>query len=64
MNITLSNGKVIPIEMHKVKIVQQTSLPTASQRIEAIKTAGYNTFLLRTRDIFLDMLTEIGRAHV
>jgi tryptophanase len=60
MNITLSNGKVIPIEMHKVKIVQQTSLPTASQRIEAIKTAGYNTFLLRTRDIFLDMLTDSG----
>jgi tryptophanase len=60
MNITLSNGKVIPIEMHKVKIVQQTSLLTASQRIEAIKIAGYNTFLLRTRDIFLDMLTDSG----
>jgi len=27
MKITLSNGKVLPIEMHKVKIEQKTSLP-------------------------------------
>jgi tryptophanase len=46
--------------MHKIKIVQKTSLPTASQRLNAIDAAGYNTFLLRTRDIFLDMLTDSG----
>ena len=60
MNITLSNGKVLPIEMHKVKIVQQTQLPSASRRLSAIEAAGFNTFLLRTRDIFLDMLTDSG----
>ncbi|MCJ7694175.1 MAG: tryptophanase, partial [Anaerolineaceae bacterium] len=60
MNITLSNGKVIPIEMHKVKIVQKTTLAPASRRLEAIQEAGYNTFLLRTKDIFLDMLTDSG----
>lgn len=60
MNITLSNGKVLPIEMHKVKIVQQTTLPSSSQRLTAIETAGYNTFLLRTREVFLDMLTDSG----
>jgi tryptophanase len=60
MNVTLSTGKVIPIEMHKVKIVQQTNLPTAAQRLEAIREAGYNTFLLRTRSVFLDMLTDSG----
>jgi tryptophanase len=60
MNVTLSTGKVIPIEMHKIKIVQQTNLPNAAQRLEAIRTAGYNTFLLRTRDVFLDMLTDSG----
>ena len=60
MKVTLSNGKVLPIEMHKVKIVQKTNLPTVDQRLRAIEAAGYNTFLLRTQDIFLDMLTDSG----
>jgi tyrosine phenol-lyase len=60
MNITLSNGKVLPIEMHKVKIVQKTSLAPIGRRIAAIQEAGYNTFLLRTKDVFLDMLTDSG----
>lgn len=60
MNIQLSNGNVIPVEMHKVRIIQKTSLPPIDRRLAAIQEAGYNTFLLRTRDIFLDMLTESG----
>jgi tryptophanase len=60
MNIRLSTGKVIPVEMHKVRIVQRTTLPEIRRRLEAIGEAGYNTFLLRTRDVFLDMLTDSG----
>src|SRR5690606_21176734 len=60
MQVKLSNGKVIPIEMHKVKIVQQMTLPPIARRLEAIGEAGYNTFLLRTRDVFIDMLTDSG----
>ncbi len=60
MPIPLSNGKQLPIEMHKIKIVQQTRLPSAAERLKAMEAAGYNTFLLRTRDIFLDMLTDSG----
>ena len=60
MKIKLSNGNSIPMEMHKVKIVQQTTLPPVEARRQAINAAGYNTFLLRTRDIFLDMLTDSG----
>ena len=60
MSIRLSNGTEIPIEMHKVRIVQQTRLSPARERLAAIEEAGYNTFLLRTRDIFLDMLTDSG----
>ena len=60
MQIKLSNGKSIPMEMHKIKIVQQTNLPPVEARQRSIKEAGYNTFLLRTRDIFLDMLTDSG----
>jgi tyrosine phenol-lyase len=60
MFVRLSNGKQIPVEAHKVKIIQRTDLPPVDRRLEAIEQAGYNTFLLRTRDIFLDMLTDSG----
>jgi tryptophanase len=60
MNIRLSNGKVIPVEMHKVRIVQKTSLVPVGRRLQAMEEAGYNTFLLRTKDVFLDMLTDSG----
>jgi len=46
--------------MHKVRIVQKTTLPPIRQRLQAIEEAGYNTFLLRTRDLFIDMLTDSG----
>lgn len=60
MIIRLSNGKSLPIEMHKVRIVQKTTLPSIGQRLQAIEDAGYNTFLLWTKDIFIDMLTDSG----
>jgi tyrosine phenol-lyase len=60
MSIRLSNGIEIPIEMHKVRIVQKTRLAPARERLKAMEEAGYNTFLLRSRDIFLDMLTDSG----
>jgi tyrosine phenol-lyase len=60
MKIRLTSGKTIPVEMHKIRIVQQVILQPAARRVEAIKEAGYNTFLLRSRDVFLDMLTDSG----
>jgi len=60
MSIRLSNGSEIPIEMHKVRIVQKERLIPARERLKAMEEAGYNTFLLRSRDIFLDMLTDSG----
>jgi tyrosine phenol-lyase len=58
--IRLSNGSEIPIEMHKIRVVQKVRLAPARERLQAMEEAGYNTFLLRTRDIFLDMLTDSG----
>lgn len=60
MSILLSNGKEIPIEMHKIRIVQKVRLAPAHERLQAMEAAGYNTFMLRSRDIFLDMLTDSG----
>ena len=54
------SGKQIPLEMHKVKIVQSLNLVPVERRLEAIEEAGFNSFLLNTRDIFLDMLTDSG----
>lgn len=60
MSITLSSGKEIPIEMHKTRMVQKIALVPVEERLKAIGEAGYNTFLLKTKDIFLDMLTDSG----
>jgi tyrosine phenol-lyase len=54
------SGKEIPLEMHKVRIVQSLKLVPIERRKEAIAEAGYNSFLLGTKDIFLDMLTDSG----
>lgn len=60
MSIKLSTGKEIPVEMHKVRMVQKIHLRPVEERLNAMEEAGYNTFLLKTRDIFLDMLTDSG----
>lgn len=53
-------GENIPLEMHKARIVQKINLQPIERRLEAIKEAGYNTFLLKNTDIFMDMLTDSG----
>ena len=60
MIIKLSNGKELPVEMHKARMVQKITLTPAEERLRAIQEAGYNTFLLKTKDIYLDMLTDSG----
>lgn len=54
------SGKKIPLEMHKVRVVQALNLVPVERRLKAIAEAGYNSFLLGTKDIFLDMLTDSG----
>ena len=58
--ITFYKHEPIPMEMHKVKIVQQLHLLPTAQRLEKIQAAGFNTFQLHNGDIFLDMLTDSG----
>lgn len=50
----------IPVEMHKVKIVQQLSLLPVDERLKKMREAGFNTFQLHNGDIFMDMLTDSG----
>ncbi|HWP95642.1 MAG TPA: tryptophanase [Syntrophomonadaceae bacterium] len=59
-NIKFHYGENIPLEMHKVRIVQKLNLVPIERRLEAITEAGNNTFLLKNRDVFMDMLTDSG----
>jgi tryptophanase len=53
-------GESIPLEMHKVRIVQKLNLPPVERRLEAMNEAGNNTFLLQNVEVFMDMLTDSG----
>ena len=53
-------GGDLPLELHKVRVVQKLHLVPIEHRLEAMKEAGFNTFRLSTRDVFLDMLTDSG----
>lgn len=59
-DIQFYDGRKIPLEMHKVRIVQKLFLPTVDKRKEALEAAGNNLYLLKNQDIFIDMLTDSG----
>ena len=58
--IKFASGEYVPLEMHKVKVVQKLNLLPIDQRLAAMEEAGFNSFLLQNRDVFLDMLTDSG----
>jgi len=53
-------GESVPLEMHKVRIVQKLNLLPVDERLGCVTAAGNNTFLLQNPDVFLDMLTDSG----
>ena len=53
-------GEDIPLELHKVRVVQKLHLVPIERRLEALREGGFNTFRLQTKDVFLDMLTDSG----
>jgi len=59
-SVKFMSGENIPLEMHKVRMVQKVNLLPVESRLQCINEAGYNTFLLKNRDVFLDMLTDSG----
>ena len=54
------SGEDIPLELHKVRVVQKLHLRPVEDRLRAMQAAGFNTFQLTTMDVFLDMLTDSG----